>query len=269
MKREKRNRMSVIWKNNYASLSEPKPLFTVLVAAAGSGQRMGGIYKPLSLLGGRPMIAYVLEAFEKSGFVKQMVVSAPCEQHDAIWATAKQYGFTKLRHIVSGGATRAESVICAFRAAFPDKTAVTPFLAVHDAARPLITEKQINDVFFACVRFGSAVAATKVRDAVKYAGNDCVITQEIDRSGLWQIQTPQAFDTDIFHTSLVSVPKEQAAKAVDDGALVMQAGFRVMCVETGFANFKVTYPEDLAMAEAILAARSKASEQTPSGKEQL
>ncbi len=247
--------MSVIWKNKYASLSEPEEIFTVLIAAAGSGQRMGGVYKPLSVLCGKPMIAYSLEAFEKSGFVKKIVVSAPEEHKEEIQALAGKYGITKLYRIVPGGATRAESVICAFRAAFPDKTAVTPFLAIHDAARPLITEKQIEDVFFSCVRYGAAVAATKVRDAVKYAGKDCMITEEIDRNGLWQIQTPQAFDTDIFHTALATVPKDAAAAAVDDGALVMQAGFRVMCTETGFANFKVTYPEDLAMAEAILAAR--------------
>ena len=247
--------MSVIWKNRYASLAEPKPLFTVLIAAAGSGQRMGGVYKPLSLLCGKPMLVHALSAFEKSGFVKQIVVSAPSEHHAQIRLLAKENGITRFTEVVSGGATRAESVKSAFRAAFPDKTAVTPFVAVHDAARPLITEKQINDVFFACVRYGAAVAATRVRDAVKYAGNDGVITEEIDRNGLWQIQTPQAFDTDIFHTALATVPPETAAGAVDDGALVMQAGFRVMCVETGFANFKVTYPEDLAMAQAILAAR--------------
>lgn len=250
--------MSVIWKNKYASLSEPQPLFTVLIAAAGSGRRMGGVYKPLAALCGKPMLVYALEAFEKSGFVKQMVVSAPAEHHEEIKALAKAYGIAKLRHIVSGRETRAESVICAFRAAFPDKSAVTPFLAVHDAARPLITEKQINDVFFAVCALARRWRPPRLRDAVKYTGNDCVITEEIDRSGLWQIQTPQAFDTDIFHTALATVPKEQAALAVDDGALVMQAGFQVMCVETGFANFKVTYPEDLAMAEAILAARAKA-----------
>lgn len=119
--------MSVIWKNKYASLSEPQPLFTVLIAAAGSGRRMGGVYKPLAALCGKPMLVYALEAFEKSGFVKQMVVSAPAEHHEEIKALAKAYGIAKLRHIVSGGETRAESVICAFRAAFPDKSRSRPF----------------------------------------------------------------------------------------------------------------------------------------------
>lgn len=248
--------MFELWKNKYATLSEPKELFTVLIAAAGSGQRMGGVYKPLTPLNGRPMIAYSLEAFQTCGFVKRIVVSAPDEHAPDIRKVAEEVGCTKLVCIVPGGKTRAESVKCAFRAAFPDKNAVTPFLAVHDAARPLITDNQLCDVFFACVRHGAAVAATKVRDAVKYAGLDGFVTDEIERDGLWQIQTPQAFDTDIFHTALATVPPEEAALLVDDGALVMRAGFRVMCVETGFANFKVTYPEDVCMAEAVLRARN-------------
>ncbi len=247
--------MFELWKNKYAALSEPKELFTVLVAAAGSGRRMGGVYKPLTPLNGRPMIAYSLEAFQKCGFVKQIIVSAPNEHADAIRKEAEEVGCTKLVRIVPGGKTRAESVKCAFQAAFPDKSAVTPFLAIHDAARPLITESQLSDVFFACVRHGAAVAATKVRDAVKYASLDGFVTEEIERNGLWQIQTPQAFDTDIFHTALATVPPEEAVTLVDDGALFMRAGFRVMCVETGFANFKVTYPEDVRMAEAILRER--------------
>ena len=83
--------MSVIWKNKYAALSEPKALFTVLIAAAGSGQRMGGVYKPLALLCGKPMLFYSLEAFEKSGFVKQIIISAPAEHHEEIGTMAKKY----------------------------------------------------------------------------------------------------------------------------------------------------------------------------------
>ena len=247
--------MSVIWKNKYATLAEPKEIFTVLIAAAGSGQRLGGVYKPLAPLCGRPMLAYALKAFQNSGFVRQIVVSAPEERADEIRSLADACGCTKLRRVTPGGETRALSVVKAFRAAFDDKKAVTPFLAVHDAARPMVTEKIIDDVFFACVKYGGAVAATRVRDAVKRTGHDCMITEEVDRDGLWQIQTPQAFDTDIFHTALAATEAEDAARAVDDGALVINAGFRVMCVETGPANFKVTYPEDIAMAEAILKAR--------------
>ncbi|MGN1121478.1 MAG: 2-C-methyl-D-erythritol 4-phosphate cytidylyltransferase [Eubacteriales bacterium] len=249
--------MSVIWKNKYASLSEPKALFTVLIAAAGSGQRLGGVYKPLLPLDGMPMIAYSFRAFEQNGFVRQIVVSAPPERAEEIRAVAADSGCTKLKDVVPGGETRAQSVIAAFRAAFSRKEDVTPFLAVHDAARPLIEENMLNDVFFACVRHGAAVAATKVRDALKRTGHDNTVAEEVNREGLWQIQTPQAFDTDIFHTALATTSPEEAARAVDDAALVLGSGFRVVCVETGFANFKVTYPEDVPMAQALLRARKE------------
>ena len=253
--------MSFLHKNKYAAITRPEPLFTVLIAAAGSGQRLGGVYKPLLDLAGKPMLAYSLAAFQQSGFVKQIVVSAPDEHADTIRKLAAECGCTKLKCVTPGGATRALSVIGAFRAAFDKKEDITPFLAVHDAARPMITEKIINDVFFACVRYGGAVAATKVRDAVKRTGFDSVITEEIDRDGVWQIQTPQAFDTDIFHTALATVGAEGAAALVDDGAVVMRAGFPVMCVESGFANFKVTYPEDIPVAEALLAAAERTAKQ--------
>lgn len=249
--------MSKIWNNKYATLSEPKELFTVLIAAAGSGQRMGGVYKPFSEIDGAPMLSYSLDAFQKSGFVKQIVVTSPEEHKDEIYKLAEKMGCTKLKCVVKGGATRTESVILAFRAAFDRKEDITPFLAVHDAARPMITENIINDVFFASLKYGAAVAATRARDAIKKTGLDCFVTDEIKRDGVWQIQTPQAFDTDIFHTSLAVLGEDGASTAVDDGAVVMKAGFKVMCVESGFANFKVTYKEDLLMAEAVIRARKE------------
>lgn len=255
--------MSFIWENKFADLKSPEPIFTVLIAAAGSGQRMGGVYKPLIKLNDKAMIGYSLEKFGKSDFVKQIVVSAPDEHAEEIISIAKECGCKKLKCVVSGGATRAKSVISAFRAAFASKEDITPFIAVHDAARPLINEKIIDDVFFACTRHGAAVAATKVRDAIKRAGFDNFVTEEIERDGVWQIQTPQAFDTDIFHTALATLGEEGASGAVDDGAVVMRAGFKVMCVETGFANFKVTYPQDVCLAEAFLKSeteRAKADE---------
>lgn len=247
--------MFFIWKNKYGTVSQPKEIFTVLIAAAGSGQRMGGVYKPLSILDGEPMLAYSLKAFQNNGFVKQIVVSAPEERAGEIKALAEKCSCAKLKCVTTGGATRAESVIKAFRAAFDRKEDITPFVAIHDAARPLVTEKMLNDVFFACTKYGGAVCATKLRDAIKRAGNDNLISAGLDREGVWQMQTPQCFDTDIYHTALATLGTDGASGAVDDAAIVTTAGFKVMCVECGFANFKVTYPEDIQLAEIILKAR--------------
>lgn len=249
--------MSVIWKNKFSTLSQPKEIFTVLIAAAGSGQRLGGVYKPLSVLAGEPMIAYSLRAFQNNSFVKQIVVSAPKDRADEIYDVAKKCGCTKLKCITEGGATRAESVKKAFTAAFDNKDDITPFVAIHDAARPLIQEKQINDVFFACVKHGAAVCATQLRDAIKRTGLDNFVTECVDRKGIWQMQTPQAFDTDMYHTALATLGEQEIATAVDDAEIVMKRGFKVMCTEAGFSNFKVTYPEDIQLAEILLKARKE------------
>ena len=246
-----------IWKNKFSTLAEPKEIFTVLIAAAGSGQRMGGVYKPMSVIAGEPMLAYSLRAFSNSGFVKQIVVSAPEDRIEEIIALAKNIGCKKLRCVVQGGNTRADSVVNAFKAAFDKKGNITPFLAIHDAARPMITSEMVDKVFFDCTRHGSAVSATKLRDAVKKAGKDQVATEIVDREGIWQMQTPQAFDTDIYHTALATLGKDNISNAHDDAAIVMMAGFKRYLTETGFSNFKVTYPEDLELAELILKSRKE------------
>lgn len=255
-------KMSAVWKNRYGSLGEPKEIFTVIIAAAGSGQRMGGVYKPMAQAGGAPLLEYSLKAFEKSGYVKQIAVSAPKEHMEEIAALAKKIGCSKLRAVAEGGETRAESVVNAFRAVFDKKENTTPFLAVHDAARPMITTALADKIFSECTKYGSAVCATKLRDAVKKAGSDNFASEILDRTGIWQMQTPQAFDTDIYHTALASLGTENISNAHDDAAIVMQAGFKVMCVEGGFANFKVTYPEDLELADIILSARNDGKEKS-------
>lgn len=249
--------MAGIRKNKYASLTEPKEIFTVIIAAAGSGQRMGGVYKPMSEVAGEPMLAYSLRAFQNSGFVKQIVVSAPEDRMEEIISIAKTVGCKKLRAVVQGGDTRAKSVVNAFSAAFDKKENITPFLAIHDAARPMITTETIDKVFFDCTRHGSAICATKLRDAVKKAGHDQFATEIVDREGIWQMQTPQAFDTDIYHTALATLGKDNISNAHDDAAIVMMAGFKCYLTEAGFSNFKVTYHEDLELAELILKSRKE------------
>ena len=229
----------------------------IIVVAGGKGQRMGGVYKPMTLIAGEPMIAYSLRAFQQNGFVKQIVVSAPKERLSEIASLGKSIGCTKLRAVCAGGETRADSVINAFKAAFNKKENITPFIAIHDAARPMISQSTLNNVFKACTAHGSAVCATMLRDAIKKAGNDRFATEILDRSGIWQMQTPQAFDTDIYHTALATLGKDNISSAHDDAAIVMAAGFKCFLVETGFDNFKVTYPEDLALAELILKSRKE------------
>ncbi len=146
---------------------------------------------------------------------------------------------------VLGGEHRSESVRNAL-IAVPDATIVV----VHDAARPFASAELFRDCI-AVIEAGAdaAIAATPVTDTIKEADADRRVTQTLDRSNLWSIQTPQAFREDILRYAF---EKGKLATATDDAALVEAIGGDVRIVEAPASNFKVTWPEDLARAESLL-----------------
>ena len=154
---------------------------------------------------------------------------------------------------VEGGATRSESVRRALAAA-GDAAAVV----VHDAARPLVDPALFGATLAALAGADAAVAAARVTDTVKEAGDDGVVVRTHDRRRLWAIQTPQAFRTEVLRRVL-DAGEDVLALATDDAWLVERAGGRVVVVEAPPANFKVTAPHDLRMAELLLAERRLAS----------
>lgn len=243
--------MSIIWKNKYANIKSPLPIVSVIIAAAGSGSRMGGIYKPMLPICDKKAILYSLEVFQKSPYVSKIAVSAKKESFDEIYDLAKSSGITKLACLCEGGDTRQQSVTNAFKTIFAKKEDITPFIAIHDAARPLITQNQIENAFLCAFKYGSAVCASRVRDTIKRTNDQAFITQSVDRNNLWQIQTPQIFDTDIFHTAL-SFALKNKFEATDESSLLENAGFNVKLFECSSQNIKITYPEDVMLAQAIL-----------------
>ena len=248
--------LNILWRNKYRNCKQPAPIFTVIIAAAGSGMRMGGAYKPIIYLNGQEMLSYSLDIFQDSGFVKQVIVSAKAENIEDIWDLIRSKGYTKVRDVIAGGQTRQLSVEKAFVAVFKEKEDITPYVAIHDAARPLLTAERFDTACRTALRYGSAVCASKTRDTVKRADVTGKVYESVDRDRLWQIQTPQIFDTDLYHTAL-ALAKKNGQEAPDDSTLILQAGFAVQLVECGYDNFKVTYPEDIPLAEAILKARKE------------
>lgn len=232
---------------------------TVLVAAAGSGARMGGVYKPLEMLCGKPVICYSLELFEKNPRVKSVVIAARKDKTEEIKELCEKYGYTKVKDTVCGGKDRQESVKNAFCAAFQVPEDITKLVAVHDAARPLVTSEELCRVFDTAYTFGASSCACRVRDSVKRTDIADVITEDVDRENLWLMQTPQVFDTDIYHTALSNAQK-LGISATDDCAVVTAAGFKVVLCETSSANIKLTYPEDMFLAGAILQKRETGEE---------
>jgi 2-C-methyl-D-erythritol 4-phosphate cytidylyltransferase len=150
---------------------------------------------------------------------------------------------------VEGGATRSDSVRRALAAAPPDDAVI-----VHDAARPLVRPQHFTDALAALADADAAIAAARMPDTTKEAGDDLLVTATLDRSRLWAIQTPQAFHRAVLERAL-DCDDAMRARATDDAWLVEQAGGRVRIVESTPENFKVTTPHDLKVAGLLLGER--------------
>jgi 2-C-methyl-D-erythritol 4-phosphate cytidylyltransferase len=209
-----------------------------LLVAAGSGERLGaGRPKAFVELAGRPMLAWSLDALRAAGIEDVVVALPPGHQ-----APAGCRG-------VEGGFTRSQSVRAALAAAPPGDQVV-----VHDAARPLVTPEHFRAALAALEEADCAIAAAPVTDTVKEAGPDRFVTATLDRTRLWAIQTPQAFRRPALERAL-AVGEELLARATDDAWLVERTGGTVRVVESTPANFKVTTPHDLRLADHLLADR--------------
>jgi 2-C-methyl-D-erythritol 4-phosphate cytidylyltransferase len=219
-----------------------------LIVAAGSGERLGaGRPKAFVVLAGRPLVTWSLDAIAAAG-VPRAVVAVPrghgatAEETLAGAAASFPLGLA----LVEGGATRSESVRNALAAA-----GAAEAIVVHDAARPLAAPELFRRTLAALADADAAIAAARVTDTVKEAGPDGLVVRTHDRSRLWAIQTPQAFRAGALRRAL-DVPADVLAQATDDAWLVERAGGSVRVIESPPANFKVTTPHDLAIAESML-----------------
>ncbi len=215
---------------------------TAVIAAAGSGERLGaGRPKALAPLGGRPMLAWSLDAFASAAAIEAVVVAAPPGHAGEIEGD----GVT----VVPGGESRSESVARALEAVESD------LVVVHDAARPLVTAALIDAVVAALDADRSAdgvVAAAPVTDTIKEADAGLAVGRTLDRSALWAVQTPQAFRSARLRDAAASA---DLSEATDDAMLVERAGGRVLIHPAPAENLKVTTPLDLRLAELVLAGR--------------
>ena len=220
-----------------------------IVAAAGEGSRLGDGPKAFIPLGGSPMLAHSLVAFAKSS-VEGIVVVVPAGLEDDARAAAAAAVPSARVEVVSGGSTRQASVRNGL-AALPTGA---DRVVVHDAARPLVTVAMIEAALAALGGAPGAVVAVGERDTLKRADGDRV-AETVPRSGLFRAQTPQAFRTDVLRAAHDRAA-EEGFEATDDAMLLERIGERVAIVPGDERNVKVTTRDDLALAEALLAAAS-------------
>lgn len=218
-----------------------------VVPAAGRGERLGGaLPKSLTLLGGQPLVRYALEILQGVAEIGAIVVAVPSESVGLVRDLAADAKLTKVVAVVPGGADRQASVAAGL-AALPEGP---DLVLVHDGARPFLSPHLVADVLAAAARDGSATAALPVGETIK-RGSDGWVRETLDRTSLHRVQTPQAFRRALLERAH-QVAAQEGFRGTDDAVLVERTGHPVRLVPGDPTNLKVTVPEDLALAEAIL-----------------
>ena len=214
-----------------------------LIAAAGRSVRMNGRDKLFLPLGDKPVLAHTLLAYQNCPAIRAIVISVRDDRMPDVQRLCDEYEITKLRAIVVGGQTRADSV----RAAVDQLEDGDRFVAVADGDRPLTTAGEIEDTLEEAMRFGAAICAVPVRDTIKQTDGQGRILATPDRATLWAAQTPQIFAVDLYRKALA----QGDVGFTDDSGMVETAGIPVRVVRGSEENIKITTPTDLLLAEAI------------------
>jgi 2-C-methyl-D-erythritol 4-phosphate cytidylyltransferase len=224
-------------------------MLTAIIVAAGRSQRMG-FDKLLALLGDKPVLAHTIEAFERTASVSETILVARADRVPEFQELVRQNRFHKVRHIIPGGEQRQDSV----RGGLERVSNASRFVAVHDAARPLVTPEQIERVFSCACEHGAAALAEPVTDTIKRADENRVVTGGVPRENLYAMQTPQIFEKNLLERAYAAIATDKLS-ITDEVSAVEHLGEKVVLVPNDEWNVKITYPRDLLLAQAAMARR--------------
>ena len=219
------------------------PRCAAIIVAAGTAQRMGGVDKIMTKLGAKPVIVRTVRAFEDNPLVDEIVVVTRPDLLEEISRHCSVY--KKLRLVVCGGDTRTQSVQNGLDAIGADVKVV----AVHDGARPLVTQDIITKTIEKAAKFGAAAPAVPVKDTIKVSTSGGV-DDTPDRKTLFAVQTPQVFDADLLRAALQNAAEKNLA-LTDDCSAVEAIGMKVQLTDGDEENIKITTPLDLVLAQMI------------------
>jgi 2-C-methyl-D-erythritol 4-phosphate cytidylyltransferase len=226
----------------------------LIIPAAGSSTRMGGdVRKPLIEINGLPVICHTMRRFQGLRGLEQIIIVVHNLDLQTIksdyWLQLKEFGATTL---IAGGKRRQDSVACGVDALHPG----VDLVLIHDAVRPFVPRESIEQAVAAAAQYGAAVVGMPVADTVKRAQGDgtteaVVTTETVPRGDLWAAQTPQVFRRDLLHQAFLAAHRD-GFECTDDAQLVERIGTQVRLVRGSYENFKITTPEHLHMAQALL-----------------
>lgn len=227
------------------------PVCSVVVVAAGSARRMEGIDKILTPLGELPVLVHTLYAFQDCAQVTEVVVVTREDLLVTVGDLCRQFRLDKVTKVVVGGAERIHSV----QAGLSEVRQDAGLIAIHDGARPLLSQEVLRGVLDRALVTGAAAPAIPMTDTIKRGENGLTV-ETVDRSTLFAVQTPQAFDADLIRAAIQKALAD-GELLTDDCAAVERMGMKVSLTQGSRENLKLTTPFDLIVAGAILEARGR------------
>ena len=228
---------------------DEKPTCSAVIVAAGSSQRMGSD-KIMMKLGAMPVLARTVLAFENNEYIDEIIIVTRTEKLQEIADMCHKNGLHKVKKVISGGATRMESALAGVSAARHG----AELIAIHDGARPLVSQGLISRTVLAAREWRSVVPATASTDTLKTVDARGFITGTVDRASTVRIQTPQVFNGDLIKGALTKAV-EKGLTLTDDCSAMEMMGIKTFVVEGDPENIKITTPEDLVMVRAIVESR--------------
>lgn len=222
---------------------------TAVIVAGGKGTRMGADKNKVFLeLAGKEVIFYTMYAFERNERIDEIIIVTGENDIKQCSDIVKRYGFYKVSAIIKGGKTRQKSVMNGLKAACGD------IVLIHDGARALVNDEEINNVLDDCIEFGAAAAGVPCKDTLKCIDEEGFIKNTIDRDRTYMIQTPQAFQRETI-LKMHRIAEAESFNATDDCMIAEHYGMKIKISDGSYENIKLTTPEDMIIGERILRKR--------------
>jgi 2-C-methyl-D-erythritol 4-phosphate cytidylyltransferase len=223
-------------------MSEPDNITTAaIIVAAGSSRRIG-MDKMFAEIDGKPVIAWAIDTCQSSPEISDIVLVFNSDNIESGRKLCAQKNWTKVHNICAGGKRRQDSVQNGL-----ERISSCDMVLIQDGARPYITADIIKRGINAAVETGAAIAAVPVKDTIKQSDANMIVTKTLQRSLLWEVQTPQIYRFDIISEAYKNIEDD----FTDDAAIVEKLGYKVKIFMGSYNNIKITTQEDLIMAEII------------------
>jgi 2-C-methyl-D-erythritol 4-phosphate cytidylyltransferase len=233
-------------------------MVSALIVAAGSSRRMG-FDKLFAPLAGKPVLWHSIKAFNDTKDVDEILVVTREDQMDEVEKLVSETGLKKVTKVISGGPERHISVWNGLQAVDSEGS---EFIAIHDGARPLVTPKLIKACLDLARAHGAASCASQIPDTVKRASIEQMVTESVERTGLWAMQTPQVFSSGLILQAYAALMAKHEM-VTDEVSAVQKMGKKIALLKNDDWNLKVTFPHDLELAEHVLELREKKTAKPP------